>query len=572
MRVFCLILILLPFCFQQKILAQSGLTEQTFRDLSPEARRRSVFDWSLEALDSAAFIKGYEAWLPIAQAEKDVRTSWLLRYEYFQRRQQLRLTPDAVGNLLKELEASATAAGMDVEQLVAHHYLIFHHHDIGKIRHEQLYAAILHEYEQLEALGFEKFKDYNIARMLFHLGRFLYRTEDFGKALPVLLNAERLVEPEPKGRQTLIFILNHIQSIHQQHQNYPKGIEYAKKILQCAKNCAEVQSTQIKFCPTWQGIASIDIASMLIKQGQFAEGEQYATEGYKLVRVSDPTDPFALQAEYDALQVLISSKLELRKLDKAAALLHRVDEINAILDYKMIVPEYFKHARFYQSYAQYYELKGDYAAAMRYTNRAKPLQDSLARRNDARKLEKIQQRLDAERYSGKLHLVEKERQLQQSLRNVVLLALLLVIGAAIVNFRRLRAKLNLSVVELDVTRTALTAFTQMLKERSEAVDALQLKMEQLTGQGERNERLEKLSRSTILTNEHWAQFRGLFEKVYPDFIATQKALYPHLTQAELRYLVLEKLDLGTHEMANMLGVSDGTIRQTRMRLRRKTNP
>ena len=82
--------------------------------------------------------------------------------------------------------------------------------------------------------------------------------------------------------------------------------------------------------------------------------------------------------------------------------------------------------------------------------------------------------------------------------------------------------------------------------------------------------MEQLTHSTILTDDDWLRFRSIFEKAHPDFMAAQKLLCPGLTPAELRYLVLEKLQLSTHEMAQMLGVSDNTIRQTRARLRRKT--
>jgi hypothetical protein len=228
-----------------------------------------------------------------------------------------------------------------------------------------------------------------------------------------------------------------------------------------------------------------------------------------------------------------------------------------------------KDIRFLEAHAKYHEKRGDFSAAYRYAALAKPLQDSFERRNDARKYEKIQQRLDAEKYSEQLRLVESEKQLQKWLRNAALAILALVSALGFANYRRLQAKRRLALAELETARNELADFTQSFKEKSELAENLRLEMEKLSAKGERSQYLEQLTHSTILTDEDWTKFRSVFEKVHPDFIAEQKTLHPDLTQAELRYLVLEKLQLSTHEMANMLGVSDGTIRQTRMRMKKK---
>lgn len=98
------------------------------------------------------------------------------------------------------------------------------------------------------------------------------------------------------------------------------------------------------FCKTWLGIASVDIASMFIGQGKYEEGERYANEGYALLKSPLDVDAYWLRAEYDMLQVLIETKLELKKLDEAGALLKRTAEIASILDQKED-PEYFKHVK-----------------------------------------------------------------------------------------------------------------------------------------------------------------------------------------------------------------------------------
>lgn len=560
------ILLLLLLGVQERSHAQVEPDLQQFRMLSA-GRDRFIHDAHLENLDSASFLAIYKPFLEIAEEKKDERARWLLRFNYFQQRRRLKLSEAANLGLLSELEQDAKQQGLKVEETVAHHFAIFERYNAKQLPQEQLYVEILQEFERMEELGFEKFRDFDIARMLFHSGWFMYDLDDFEKALQCLTVAEHFVEPTVQGHQTYTLVLNHIQTIYQKQKNYDKGIEYAQKVLQFSQHLQTADTAVLNQCQLWQGIASIDIASMLVEQGKFAEGETYANEGYKLVRADVTRD---VGAEYDALQVLISTKLELGKLQEAATLLHRVDEINQCCEQRL-PSNHFRHIRFYQSYARYFEIKGDSTAAYRYASLAAPLKDSLDRRNDARKLEKIKQRLDAEKYTSKLKLVESEKQLQTWLRNGAIFTLLLVGALALVNFRRLRHKRQLAILELETAKKDLELFTSSLREKSELAENLRLENEKLARSGERSEYLEKLTRSTILTEEDWAQFRSVFEKVHPDFLSELKSQYPDLTPAETRLLVLEKLDLNLQEMANMLGVSKNTIHQTRYRLRRKTD-
>jgi len=64
-------------------------------------------------------------------------------------------------------------------------------------------------------------------------------------------------------------------------------------------------------------------------------------------------------------------------------------------------------------------------------------------------------------------------------------------------------------------------------------------------------------------------FTNLFDKVYPGFFYRLKARLPDLSPAETRFLTLQKLGSTPKEMAAMLGVGLGAIRQYRLRIRRK---
>ena len=84
-----------------------------------------------------------------------------------------------------------------------------------------------------------------------------------------------------------------------------------------------------------------------------------------------------------------------------------------------------------------------------------------------------------------------------------------------------------------------------------------------------SEDLKELQKSTILTSEEWEDFKKLFSKVFPVFLEKLKIVNPNLSNAEIRYLCLVKLDLSPLEIASSLGVSPASLRVTWYRIRKK---
>ncbi len=448
-----------------------------------------------------------------------------------------------------------------VEALVARHYAQFEKFHGKKISLEQLYAHLLDEFSRMQELGFEQFLDYDISDLMYHSGEFMFNLEDHEYALQFLLVGERFMLSRKTRYHTLVLTLNHIQSIYQQQKDYPKGVEYAQKILQVTDSIRLHEPDAQEFCRFWKCLATIDIASMLVRQRKFAEGEKYADQGYALMTSGrNEAHEFYLEGEFDALMPLISIRLERNKVAEAENLLRRADSIWTKIRHKEY--NYFKQINLWEAHARVAEIRGDYAASMRFVHSVEPLQDSLDRQTDIRKLGKIKQRVEARKYAEKIKLIEREKLFQTRLLYAALLGLLLVGLIAYWNYHRLRKKRREAV-------SALEAYIQELLEKTGQAENLHQAYSHFSDDEERSQHLQKLLQSTILTEQDWVQFQALFEKIYPDFIQEQKTRYPDITQAELRYLVLEKLQLSTQEMAKMLGVSDGTIRQTRFRLRKK---
>ena len=126
--------------------------------------------------------------------------------------------------------------------------------------------------------------------------------------------------------------------------------------------------------------------------------------------------------------------------------------------------------------------------------------------------------------------------------------------------------------ELDEHRSSLLAYTRTLMERNEQLGMLQEKLNKTKVTGENEERigeLNALSRSRIVTDDDWEEFKVRYNKVFPGFMFRMKEKHPAITPAELRLAALIRLKLSSREIAAVLGISADSVKKARQRLRKK---
>ncbi len=83
--------------------------------------------------------------------------------------------------------------------------------------------------------------------------------------------------------------------------------------------------------------------------------------------------------------------------------------------------------------------------------------------------------------------------------------------------------------------------------------------------------IEEIKKNAILTDEDWERFRQAFEQIYPGYIERLRTKYSHITPAEIRIVVLSRLNLSHKEIANILGISPQSSRVTWHRLKKKVD-
>ncbi|MEK7257406.1 MAG: triple tyrosine motif-containing protein, partial [Bacteroidota bacterium] len=164
------------------------------------------------------------------------------------------------------------------------------------------------------------------------------------------------------------------------------------------------------------------------------------------------------------------------------------------------------------------------------------------------------------------------------------LAYLLALGGLVfwyVRLRENRLKLQRQLAleqkqaehDQEMNRLKLEEFAQRLLEKSHLLESLQerVQAEKEVGDAQSNQSADvtNLYKSNLFTHDEWENFRELFERVHPGFMAQIAHRLPQLSPAEIRLVLLTKMGLKTTDAAAMLGISPESVKKTRHRLRKK---
>ncbi|MBB6459998.1 ligand-binding sensor domain-containing protein [Flammeovirga kamogawensis] len=82
-------------------------------------------------------------------------------------------------------------------------------------------------------------------------------------------------------------------------------------------------------------------------------------------------------------------------------------------------------------------------------------------------------------------------------------------------------------------------------------------------------KLNKTIEQSDKTDKDWEEFQLYFDGIHSDFNQKLKEKHPNLTAHDLRHCALIRLNLGLNECANLLGISQDSIKTSRYRLKKK---
>ncbi|MEK7224906.1 MAG: LuxR C-terminal-related transcriptional regulator, partial [Bacteroidota bacterium] len=232
----------------------------------------------------------------------------------------------------------------------------------------------------------------------------------------------------------------------------------------------------------------------------------------------------------------------------------------------------------YPLLSRFYSIKSDIKKGQQYLDSSLWVKDSVDRKFSAMQLARAQQKTEAAKQQQEIAGLESEKRNKILQRNVLIgfVVLLSVLSLYIYRLIKRRHKQEQLVKDLSLQKKEqeLLAAEQQLKDFAlhfqDKLKLLEQLEAQLQSKGSEDEKLlEQLQQTTLLTDEQWASFRQVFDKVHSGYLVRLKEKLPDLSPAEIRYMALAKLQFSNKEMATALGISQQTVRVTAHRLRKK---
>ncbi|WP_435138369.1 tetratricopeptide repeat protein [Formosa sp. A9] len=141
-----------------------------------------------------------------------------------------------------------------------------------------------------------------------------------------------------------------------------------------------------------------------------------------------------------------------------------------------------------------------------------------------------------------------------------------------IKFRKKQLELRLqnSLQLIQVKEEELKTYIVDLAHKNKVINKLQEPSKKNTPNTDYD--VHELLEEKIFTNDGWDKFKTRFRAIYPDFFSRINDSAIPVTEAEIRLLVLMRLQLNSTDMASILGISPQSVRACKMRLKKKLKP
>lgn len=354
--------------------------------------------------------------------------------------------------------------------------------------------------------------------------------------------------------------LNTIGSSFFEKTNYDSASAYWQKAIQLATDNMD---------SVLAGKVSGQIGKIFYEQSQYDSAWVLFKTGYNFNMLDSAFNEAAYASQWMA-------KANLARGNYVAAL----DDANEAMRLLAIWPseDYLRDT--YYTLNQIYRAMNNFDSAFYYIDRYISLNDSIEKKLATSSLEISNARLNSEESRFRIQKINKEKQRQLLVRNMLMVAIaaLSLIVLLIINRRGLKNKLDLEKAkrekmlmeqEIQSAKEQINSFTSHIIEKTRLIEKLEEQLNGNAASAEQQVLIEELSQQTILTEDNWLKFKSLFDKIYPSFFYNLKRSAADITVAKQRMAALTRLELSSKQMAAMLGISVDSVHKTRQRLRQR---
>lgn len=344
----------------------------------------------------------------------------------------------------------------------------------------------------------------------------------------------------------------------------------------------------------WKGIVSENLGDLYFEEGDYQESLKY----YKMNHYYNKDEHLHTTVKVSSFISMGNVYLKLDSLSRAKAYLSQTEEIlfsnlsNHYLGDKQQI-EIVK-SKYYGLKSAYLIKTKDYINAIMYKDSLSHYEKIVEAKYNNKEIEIASKQLEIKEHQLQLAEIQ-EKQLREKLVYTMSLFTILILGSAVCCYlyismlkkkrqnEKILAQEKIAVLEkekvqneLHTAKKEIDHFVSKINEQNLLVDKFQYdlgKLKQL-GLEERkyvDEILGGMKNVRILTDDDWSDFQHSFEKAFPALMYNLKTYSPSITSAEMRYMMLTKLGFSHKEMSKAIGVSDGAIRLTWNRVRKKLN-
>lgn len=400
------------------------------------------------------------------------------------------------------------------------------------------------------------------------LGFFLGFLKDYKEAIYFLSLAKDLVEPNSKNEAVILDNLGfYYVNINE--------LESAETCFKAALNIVKNEGLKLREAKIYGNQSAIYKA-----KGDFQKA-------IKLLE-SDIEISEALEANKNTLFALIKLAeihIENNDITMAQSIIDRINEYKEkdLYYYKLFEYELYKMWIDVAKQQENTELE------LQVRRRYDKIHDSIKDIDSDELIQKINWMVLKERYEFQLeskntkieHISERNRLLY------LILLLLTVIGILIyfyfIKKRRLerehynniilQLKLDTFTIENKLEETNYT-LENYLDEKNQQIKKLEKEIKKVRKNSSYNNesqinQLYELLNSHLMTEENWLKFKNEFIKRCPAYFDKLITLDPSFTENNIRYIILLRLGISSHDLSHLLGVSEDAIKKSKQRLKSK---
>ena len=400
------------------------------------------------------------------------------------------------------------------------------------------------------------------------LGYFLGFLKDYEEGIYFLSHAKDLVEPNSKSEAV---ILDNLGVYHVEMGDLKSAKTCFDKALLIAKN---------------EGL-TLREAKIYGNQSDIYRSKGDYNTAITLLE-ADLAISEELKANKNSLFALLKLAniyLEKRDIPMTQSVIDRINE------YKEIDFFYYKLFEYelYKVWVDVAREQGLNELELQVRRRYDEVYDSIKDLDSEELIQKINWIVEKEKYEFQLeNKTTKIKHISERNRLLYLILLLLLIISTLIYFyylkkRRLerehynniilQLKLDTFTIENKLEETNYT-LENYLDEKNQQIKKLEKEIKKLRKNSSYNNesqinQLYELLNSHLMTEENWLKFKNEFIKRCPAYFDKLITLDPSFTENNIRYIILLRLGISSHDLSHLLGVSEDAIKKSKQRLKSK---